>query len=338
MAVVAMGASDSMRAEIVHKLEAQCHELATSMKNGLPGLRESIWGWPSSHAGGSEQQLEPCSSASAVDMSRAGPCDVDGCEAKASPAYAPMLEAVTAAAQVQEKGPRPGLDANWHCIRSGRLALGEVFFELVVSDLDSQFTGACRSLLDPLLRDSGGVRVRHETLQRAIADSLREPDVHTFVVFGSYGTFPDPDSRALMTWLSKVFIAPFFPNSWSSFARQCPSSADDEDLPWMDRKGQVWMAEPEIQDALTLVACAAYPRDQQPTEAEAAARRYEAALALIASTAGMSGCRGQKTTATPPKRIRVITHAIGSFVGHDDVSVFAQGLAEGVRRFLSSVG
>lgn len=321
-----------MRHEIVRKLQAQCHELATSMQNGLPELRESIWGWPSSRTGGCDQGLEAHSLASATGKSSMGFSEGDGCEAKASPLDAP-LPVAGAAVQVHEMGP----DANWHSIRSAGAAHGEVLFELVVADLDSQFIDACRRFLDPLLRESGGVRLMHEPMQRAVAESLLEPDVHTFVVFGSYGTFPDPDDRALMTCLSKAFIAPVFPDSWRSFARQCPSSADEDDLPWMDRKGQVWMAEPEIQDALTLVACAAYPRDQQPTEAEAAARRFEAALALIASATGISGTRGHKIARTPPRRIRVVTHAIGSFVGHDDVSVFAQGLAEGVRRFLSSV-
>ena len=68
-----------------------------------------------------------------------------------------------------------------------------------------------------------------------------------------------------------------FPDSWRCFGEQSGlggAMAEEfgaaEALPWMRTMGQVWMATPELPATeLTLVACAAYPRDQSPTEEEA---------------------------------------------------------------------
>ncbi|KAK3270973.1 hypothetical protein CYMTET_20657 [Cymbomonas tetramitiformis] len=160
-------------------------------------------------------------------------------------------------------------------------------------------------------------------------------------------------------------VAQVFPKSWKDFDEQCGSEANADEpwntMPWMARKGRVWVAEPEVPDALTLVACAAYPRDQSPTEAEAAARRFETALRMIkereeaaspreavsrrlsprsGTSKGKSPlCAAEMHVVQDPsqRKLRIITHAMGSFEGHPDAAVFATGLSAGLERFQFSV-
>ncbi len=83
------------------------------------------------------------------------------------------------------------------------------------------------------------------------------------------------------------------------------SDGDDDDhtdgdgsaagSPWLDRMGHVFLAEPELRadessphsSELSLLAVVAYPRDQYPTEAAAAARRFEVSICACVWCSGV---------------------------------------------------
>jgi len=215
--------------------------------------------------------------------------------------------------------------------------------ELVIADLDPLFISSCAKYFGPMIK-SGSVRLCHGPMQEAVIESLQSNEgVQTYLVFGSYGVFPDPrtkdESRALISGVSKA-VAHAFPSTWQRFAtlskRELAMVGSDmhDDMPWMKLMGHVWMANPTIDigsaGSLTLVACAAYPRDQRPTEMAAAARRFERALKMIWASASERAKRLGGVT-----KVRIITHAMGSFVGHADVGVFAKGMAHAFDHFLS---
>ena len=261
-----MGSGESKRINVRRQCLEQVHLLATSMENNLHEMRESIWGWPSTKR-------------------KSGP-----------------MEATFAAPMSADHAQ----DGNWSRIRTARG--DEVLFEVVVADLDGEFISACHRHFAPqfLNRKGGGVTLMHEPMQQAIAESLGQSDVHTFVVFGTYPEFPGPKSKgySCMTGLAKSFILPVFPSSWRSFARQCPSdfgSAGDTGM--MEPRSRSWMAEPEIPHVLTLVACEAYPRDQHPTEAAATTRHFLSSLFLIGSAVGLLAPRrkGRGGKSAPPR-------------------------------------
>ena len=255
-------------------------------------------------------------------------------------------------------GDRTGLEeecfANWSRVR-GRS------FELVVADLDAAFIKSCKFHLEQRLRLGGGVRLMHQPVQHALLESLREERVHTYLVFGSYATFPSRDTcTSTMTGMCASLMEAF-PDSWDSLRTQCEDENDEnDDDENRESIGQAWIAEPEIPNSapLTLLACAAYPRDQRPTEEEAAAKRWIRALKMIANkekwfrdasgsgSVGVGKARGPggvagtgcASTLFPSsnkiQKIRVVTHAMGSFLGHDDVGVFATGLQSALDQFL----
>ena len=55
------------------------------------------------------------------------------------------------------------------------------------------------------------------------------------------------------------------------------------------------------------------------------------------SGVGLSPSTAERKRRRPAQTIRVITHAIGSFVGHCDPSVFAWGLAQGLTDMLADL-
>ena len=211
----------------------------------------------------------------------------------------------------------------------------DVRVELVVADMDTRFLGCVNKMM------GDDVTIRHEPLQKIISESLRDR-CKTYVVFGSYGIFPnESDEHAgLRSGVSKA-ISRIFPRSWKSFreqSRRCLSKgSSSDDMPWMELMGRVFMAEPEIEGLMSLVACAAYPRDQRPTEEDAAARRYLSAFKMIMRCENIQSlyrspqCSNEK----PSKCIRIVTHAVGSFVGHDTVDVFAIGIKKALTDLLS---
>ena len=207
----------------------------------------------------------------------------------------------------------------------------DVRVELVVADMDTRFLGCVNKMM------GDDVTIRHEPLQKIISESLRER-CKTYVVFGSYGIFPnESDEHAgLRSGVSKA-ISRIFPRSWQSFRDQSRRLVKDlsSDMPWMELMGHVFMAEPEIEGLMSLVACAAYPRDQRPTEEDAAARRYLSAFKMIMRCENIQSLHRSSSEEKPSRCIRIVTHAVGSFVGHDTVDVFAIGIKKALANLLT---
>ena len=102
----------------------------------------------------------------------------------------------------------------------------------------------------------------------------------------------------------------------------------------------VWLASPPVEASegrLHLISCAAYPRCQEPSEQECVQRMFQSALNLVI---GHSAAFDQVESSGPPssRKIRVLTHAMGSFLGHTRPEVFAEGLAAGLHSFLADFG
>jgi len=209
----------------------------------------------------------------------------------------------------------------------------DVRVELVVADMDTRFLGCVNKMM------GDAVMIRHEPLQKIISESLRDR-CKTYVVFGSYGIFPnESDEHAgLRSGVSKA-ISRIFPRSWQSFRDQARRllKGSNSDMPWMELMGHVFMAEPEIEGLMSLVACAAYPRDQRPTEEDAAARRYLSAFKMIMRYENIQSLHRspQRSEGKPSRCIRIVTHAVGSFVGHDTVDVFAIGIQKALANLLT---
>ena len=227
----------------------------------------------------------------------------------------------------QGSSPSPTKTSFWGVETSGAI----VRVELVVADMDARFLG----WVDKFMRDD--VTIRHEPLQQILSESIRDQS-NTYFIVGSYGIFPnESDERAgLRSGVSKA-ISRIFPRSWASFREQSRHllRSYSGDLPWMELMGHVFLAEPEI-NGIRLLASVAYPRDQRPTEEDAAARRYLIALKMIMRCENIQSlhrvCPHSK--GTPSRYVRVVTHAVGSFVGHDTVDVFAKGLEKALTNLL----
>ena len=106
--------------------------------------------------------------------------------------------------------------------------------ELVVADMDTRFLGCVNKMM------GDDVTIRHEPLQKIISESLRER-CKTYVVFGSYGIFPnESDEHAgLRSGVSKA-ISRIFPRSWQSFRDQSRRlvKGSSSDMPWMELMGR----------------------------------------------------------------------------------------------------
>ena len=117
-------------------------------------------------------------------------------------------------------------------------------------------------------------------------------------------------------------------------------------------QGKVWVAHPSLTtpsgSAIHLVGCAAYPRCQNPTEEVAISRMFRTSLDAVAQVVSGQGlCGGAAKAgggswggwgggeAEEHKKVLVITHALGSFLGHNEPELFGRGLATGFRDFLA---
>jgi len=396
-------AKDRHVEKLIQQCEEQCHMLATSTTDpSLIELRSTIWCWPPP-----QPPTLQIGNDDAGDFKKSSSFSLFTEPATPSPKVSKcgLIDPIA-------HGDDENNDNTWLIIPSkaeNNDGECEILFQLVIADLDVAFIRACREYFlcenkdgSLMCGESGkkgggsgsdrggrnsaldygndgssgllqrGVRIMHQPIQQAIADSLREineneesgdDSAHTFVVFGSYGTFPTSQNdrgRGLMTGLCKSCIAPLFPSSWENFASQCGHQHLHSQHGTPSR---VWISSiDEIPDLLTLVSCEAYPRNQYPSEEEAAAQRWEMALEKVAqrvqlypspsssfsrdgtksfSTAFASRFAGDKSDTTSPnkyvrkRKVRVITQAMGSFVGHLDVSVFARGLSVAMDKFCS---
>lgn len=99
---------------------------------------------------------------------------------------------------------------------------------------------------------------------------------------------------------------------------QAQVSGRDESLLNQQQKGMAWLARDSSNPRIALCCVAAYPRHQQPSERAHIALCAQRGLALIAKEVGRGG------------KARVVTHALGSFVGHTRPEVFAEALFDAV--------
>jgi len=114
----------------------------------------------------------------------------------------------------------------------------------------------------------------------------------------------------------------------------------------MSNQGRVWVADSRPQARVRLIACAAYPRCQQPSEEVCISRMFSTALSAVAEVARRPGDfasskasyseagDGQLRTV---QKVRVVTHALGSFLGHNEPELFGRALGSGYADFLHSL-
>jgi hypothetical protein len=178
----------------------------------------------------------------------------------------------------------------------------------------------------------------------------------TYVLFGGYGN-NGMNNPGLQKQLSEMF-----PEQMKDLISQAIHAGnrkgyiDEQDINMINR-GDVFIAQPSLlvspNETLHLVSCVAYPRKQTPpSEQQHIRSTFHKGLELAlthypslhpssslqkvfdeqeetaASGAGGGG-RGHRNN------IRVITHAMGSFVGHDDATVFPWGLMNGLSDLLA---
>ncbi|GMI27027.1 hypothetical protein TeGR_g3261 [Tetraparma gracilis] len=109
-----------------------------------------------------------------------------------------------------------------------------------------------------------------------------------------------------------------FPTAMEDIRMQAQVSGRDESLLNQQQKGMAWLARDSSNPRIALCCVAAYPRHQQPSERAHIALCAQRGLALIAKEVGRGG------------KARVVTHALGSFVGHTRPEVFAEALFDAV--------
>jgi hypothetical protein len=252
----------------------------------------------------------------------------------------------------------------------------ELAMEVVIADLHDRVIHSCQDWFTRLRLPRPCLM--QAPIQEAMLRSLYdEEDVLTFVVFGAYGNgdaesglqkqlmeaFPEQmrslQAQALMGGHSDV------DGSFASSGRapQVKCSYEERMRLNMANQGCVWVAEPSPSDPVQLVACAAYPRCQNPSEEVHVGRMFRAALDAIVLTYGGIDTKSAHTPSQPTggsegragagagaigaakastlktgrqRKIRVVTHALGSFVGHNEPEIFGCGLANGLAEYLAA--
>ena len=277
-----MGSEASKRHDLVQNLNKQVRHLAESNKGSLPELRHTIWCWPPQ---AQEEHKDTFGRGfhhpPAKDSQPSGFDDEEEFSGKIPnttllpDAHAGSLS--TTSLHCSAFGEPES--SNWRFLGLDLKSEAEVYIELVVADLDPQFCQQCRKVFGDagMLRPHGGVRICHDPMQKALADGLAQEDdnddddnrvgsqTSTFVVFGTYGSFPtDLNSQnSIVAGLAKNLIAPSkcfcvlpfihsfnrlgfvgvdgvselswctflgaqtaFPRSWDDFRAQCPDAGD----------------------------------------------------------------------------------------------------------------
>lgn len=253
-------------------------------------------------------------------------------------------------------------------------SLPDLEMELVVADPHDRVIDSCRECFSVL---GLPVTLTQAPMQEALlkhldmAKALGAPK-DCFVVFGAYG------SGEVESALQKQ-LAEAFPEQMENLRAQATGATTGSalcggggNLPHkkvfelnMANQGRVWIAEEqsssrgddEVGDPgrITLVACAAYPRCQRPSEEAAIGQMFCAALEAIAELAfsrqatelrtykavdsrEASGSESYATGGEKSQRMRVVTHALGSFVGHTEPEIFGRGLSRGFCNFITDHG
>lgn len=202
---------------------------------------------------------------------------------------------------------------------------------IVVADMHNQVIGSCQSEFSSL---GLPVTLVHDPMQTAILEAMHTSEHNiTFVVFGGYG------SGECHSGLQKQLME-CFPHQMRELKEQAmvDATGDGSEIEAnMSNQGKAWLSDSPVvtpSGLLYLVSCAAYPRGQSPSEQEHVRRMFERALSVIqrrlVQGVGSGVYGGASYT------VRIITHAIGSFVGHPDPGVFGWGLAHGLNDFLAT--
>ena len=219
---------------------------------------------------------------------------------------------------------------------------GHTTMQIIVSDLHDQVIDSCSKYFSDWQLP---VTLKQEPIQATILHALQTKagtvdrtgpiSTHTFIVFGGYG------SGQCHSGLQKQ-LQELFPHQMVDLVSQAHAGcdhADNDDFELnMRHQGQVWLARPAIEadgGLLYLISCAAYPRCQSPSEQEHISKLFSRALHLVMATVQCGGGRDLYNPSDCHRTVKVITHAMGSFVGHTDPSVFGQGLAGGLMNFLT---
>ena len=235
-------------------------------------------------------------------------------------------------------------------IKLGATRDAEVSLEVIVADLHDRVIHSCDSCFQEL---GLPVTLLQQPIQNAILDSMKGVTdvVETWVIFGGYG------NGQINSGLQKQFNE-VFPEQLSDLRLQalaCGGSEEDEQDINMANQGRVWMARPALAShsgPIRFISCAAYPRCQSPSEQEHVRRMFHRALDVVArnsvyirhlhshsqhtSPGFMEFASSSKIARRASKqKIRIITHALGSFVGHTDPGIFGWGLANGLNDMLA---
>ena len=239
----------------------------------------------------------------------------------------------------------------------------KVEVEVIISDLHDRVIHTCRQYCTEL---DLPVQLKQEPIQVTILETLlleaeteaaedHDRCLDTYVLFGGYA------NGMINSGLQKQLFEAF-PDQMNNIRSQametgCQRGCIDEYDVNMVNQGEVFLAQPSLTccsqggGSIHFIACAAYPRKQTPSEEEHIRNTFHKGLDLAFSHFSMNhhtgGCRRSANTATataaphnnksiinPTKRkIRILTHAMGSFVGHDNPAVFSWGLTHGLKDF-----
>jgi hypothetical protein len=245
-------------------------------------------------------------------------------------------------------------------------AQSKAILEVIVADLHDVIIQSSHKYFSSL---GLPVILRQDPIQRVILDSLRcdeseNVSVSNFIIFGGYGS--GKTQSALQKQLFEAFPEQMNDISLQAIHEVCHIDLSPTDISWeLEQKanteniGKVWISTSPLSfssGTLQLVCCAAYPRNQP--EDKHVCKMFHQALHLITKTV-ISQNENLNTHSTPScftkrekieekeethkenisysQKIRIITHAIGSFIGHPNPSDFSLGLAYGFDNFIKDI-
>ena len=212
--------------------------------------------------------------------------------------------------------------------------LQEVELSVIIADLHANFINHCHT---HFMEMNFFVELKQAPIQEEILTALHEDssncNIETYILFGSYGN--GMINSALQKQLNECF-----PEQMNNLRDKAQSvgrgkGCEDEMDINMINQGEIFIAEPSLVNLTGskthFVSCAAYPRKQRPTEQEHIKDMFHRAVDLVISHHKANlNCPNSSEVPRRINKLRIVTHAMGSFVGHDNVEVFAWGLAQGL--------